>query len=1150
MADMDYEPLPTDRNAISPFSTEGAFVCRITNFDGSQYFGVESGRIASAEWSIERYGGYGSFSMALNGTAEEAQVEGSILNPNYLPDFARVEFYVYGVCRYRGFMIRPAKMLGEPVKFTISGFGLLELVGQKTIRKNYAYGQAKDLAGIFVDVATDIAKSPGNLFYDGLQIRSQNIGITREAGKYRDMLQRDTFTKIVDESANSATYGFYHSEEDLRDEYALNPIPDGSTLESRYRPNVLSFKPIGDFNNPDHVIIAPSSVVEAASGESDPSRIVNVGNVTGGDRKNPNLLPNGEFSDPIKSGPGVGNLILNGSFEAGDAEEEEADNWEFLADAIPIGNGGTEGNAFDGSRFAETDHNGEAFQQIRNVVAELVPGKTYVLTFRTRSEQVNSPCTNLIEFYWRDEFEDEIGYTGSGSNVPGDNFIRTEFETASSTWDQQTHIITCPAEAVGFRVRGQQIAGSGSTQGTSWDDFVLYDPESIRQNGWETQGFGDTQITTQSWVYPDSFDDSGYSYYIDSTAEDTDGQDLHIRPTGQARYNINGGQSLRFLAYVKVPEGATSHPPFKLQIFGFDANGAGFSGNDTTKEYPADCLLDPVTRLAEGIVDADSERDWYKIEVIRNATQDERTQTVRIVLRGSGPLMFDCLGVRDSSETTFVPTGPFKIRVKASESLLTAYYTAAGATAPQIELLQESYLTYGEREENISVSSLTTEVDAYAYLARYFMTHGTKEESPRLTIHEPSEIFLPGQIVYIGGEFGETLATQALPIARVRESWQGGLFRVELELNREWRDEASWFAELVDRRLKIQGGTNNSSSSSAGAAASTQGSSGGGTVSSAVDASATVKGISQLSVAPVSGILPIAVGDNDPRNTNARAPTAHAASHATGGSDPITLASLGGYSPSGTTNQTVYFSGVNTLSASGLIANTGTRVGINTTTPSAALMEINDNGSSPNGTIVAYNAATALGSGSGAGAGWGINTVPRNAGERLGYQYFQGRVGLGGTMVNAIRFEGFANEDWIGGTYGSFLSLSLFPNGSSTIAEMLRVNGTGLGVKTTAPNSSLHVGGSMAVATRVVGSGSRTLDGTDYLILAAAGVTITLPTAVGITGRTYVLKMTSAGTLTISTTSSQTIDGSVGTTITVTNGVLTVVSDGSNWVLI
>lgn len=72
---------------------------------------------------------------------------------------------------------------------------------------------------------------------------------------------------------------------------------------------------------------------------------------------------------------------------------------------------------------------------------------------------------------------------------------------------------------------------------------------------------------------------------------------------------------------------------------------------------------------------------------------------------------------------------------------------------------------------------------------------------------------------------------------------------------------------------------------------------------------------------------------------------------------------------------------------------------------------------------------------------------------------------------------------------------------------------------------------------------------TDYVYLVSGVSTITLPTAVGNTGK-YTVKNTGTNTVTINTTSSQTIDGSTSVTIAVRYTALDFISDGSNWNII
>ena len=79
-----------------------------------------------------------------------------------------------------------------------------------------------------------------------------------------------------------------------------------------------------------------------------------------------------------------------------------------------------------------------------------------------------------------------------------------------------------------------------------------------------------------------------------------------------------------------------------------------------------------------------------------------------------------------------------------------------------------------------------------------------------------------------------------------------------------------------------------------------------------------------------------------------------------------------------------------------------------------------------------------------------------------------------------------------------------------------------------------------------------TLTSTDNLILADAtggAITMTLPTAVGVTGRIYQIKRINSGAnaVTIATTAAQTIDGDTTQVLVVQNVNLSLISDSANW---
>lgn len=109
-----------------------------------------------------------------------------------------------------------------------------------------------------------------------------------------------------------------------------------------------------------------------------------------------------------------------------------------------------------------------------------------------------------------------------------------------------------------------------------------------------------------------------------------------------------------------------------------------------------------------------------------------------------------------------------------------------------------------------------------------------------------------------------------------------------------------------------------------------------------------------------------------------------------------------------------------------------------------------------------------------------------------------------------------------------------------------------LGIGTTSPNSTLDVRGSIATSYRAF-TANTTATATDNLLVftGTTATTITLPTAVGCDGRTYMIKNASTTgptpVLSIATTSSQTVDGAASWSLTSANETITLISNGANW---
>lgn len=72
----------------------------------------------------------------------------------------------------------------------------------------------------------------------------------------------------------------------------------------------------------------------------------------------------------------------------------------------------------------------------------------------------------------------------------------------------------------------------------------------------------------------------------------------------------------------------------------------------------------------------------------------------------------------------------------------------------------------------------------------------------------------------------------------------------------------------------------------------------------------------------------------------------------------------------------------------------------------------------------------------------------------------------------------------------------------------------------------------------------------EVIVITGPGVTVTLPTAVGVNGKRYTVKLNGTSIGWVGTTSGQTIDGGTLYTLSENYQHMTCVSDGANWQII
>jgi len=184
-----------------------------------------------------------------------------------------------------------------------------------------------------------------------------------------------------------------------------------------------------------------------------------------------------------------------------------------------------------------------------------------------------------------------------------------------------------------------------------------------------------------------------------------------------------------------------------------------------------------------------------------------------------------------------------------------------------------------------------------------------------------------------------------------------------------------------------------------------------------------------------------------------------------------------------------------------------------------------------------------------------FNFVQKGATSDLGVYFSKGATGQSTNIV-----FGFLNASSVlpSSTFNlkhtATNQMAFGPNTDPTLGLNLNTLGYA-GINTTSITSQFQVTGSLALG-YVAKTGTYTATVADYLINCTANTfTVTLPTAVGITGRVYEVVNSGAGTITVATTSSQTFVNvtATPTTLTIATALgagIRVMSNGANWIVL
>lgn len=629
--------------------------------------------------------------------------------------------------RYIGRVATPSDTLDLAETLSLVCYGEMESMNRVRIGCKILRPGGADLAEFADYLLRHYSARKGETYEKDFQI----TGVLLESLDLDNATVREGFDKLFDQAPGAVVWG-----------WEVNPATGNKRCYIRPRVETIGWA---------QYVGEGVRVINRAREFSD---IVNrLAPLGGGKARFPNLLgltvqdasgkSNASFERPAAATENGGNIVTDSSFEF-------ISFGGTLIDWTPSGGADDKTEAARiGFRGVELDGLGETVSQQVNVTAiPPVPGNLYDFSVWGRRETGTHASIATATLKWRNNVGTQVGATQTLTIDP-----------ASVIYEEFTLRMECPATATGYSIEIELTTDAGD--GVYIDDVSLIDVSGVTQPGWEVSADPDGSgvVNEVDYAYEDDAFHGCLSLYVDATASDSDGNDVFVRPAGNARVPVTGGQYIKYGFWVKSPPGETTVPEVEIRIVPkkSDGSGTGLLGDDIRTTYVAGpALADWTPYFGESVLD------------------DEAVTTeFSLAFRSSGKLLIDAGFMRDGYLD--VSGGGIAGYIEGDTWERPVAATDDGVATPG----SSAYLSegvYGRQEDTVTNESLVEWNDeAKAFARAWFEENAVIGGPQRVELDDEDEqIITPGdgtkfRVAGLATTFGDFWPS------RTRYTWNGKL---------------------------------------------------------------------------------------------------------------------------------------------------------------------------------------------------------------------------------------------------------------------------------------------------------------------------------------------------------------------------------------